>query len=234
LVVFANPIFYPFFSKLLNGLRILFMKFFFSKPYFIFLIFVLLLIVGGTFFYFAPKELRSLGGSKDLALPSDSVYWLEGDWKSLETETFRLSSLQNKPVVFAFIYANCTTICPAVSGALVKLENYLRPKRFFFKTSEATIVVISLDPERDTPNALKQFVQKTGAVGKHWEFLVGSEKATRELATTLGMRYRKMSDGEISHSVGVTLLDSRGRIVYQVDSLSGQEKELAAKVFKTP
>ncbi len=195
-------------------------------------LFIFLLGVGLFLEFFRPSQFFNKNPTEP-KLPSDSVYWLDGTWKSSRETSFPLSSLQGQPVVFAFIYANCKTICPAVSGALIKLDKNLRPNSFWARKSKTKIIVVSLDPEHDTPASLKTFVEKTGTLSTEWIFLVGTETSTRELATLFGMRYRKLNDGEISHSVGVSLVDSQGRLIYQVDSLSGQERDFANHVFET-
>lgn len=73
----------------------------------------------------------------------------------------------DKPVVLDFIYATCTTICPILSVGFAHFQ-----KKLGDKAEEVRIVSISIDPDNDTPELLKEHLQKYGA-RPGWAALTG-------------------------------------------------------------
>jgi protein SCO1/2 len=77
----------------------------------------------------------------------------------------------DKPVMVEFIYATCTTICPVLSAGFSNLQRKLGPN-----AAKIRLVSISIDPENDTPQVMKDYLKKYGA-GPGWDFLSGSRTA---------------------------------------------------------
>jgi protein SCO1/2 len=50
----------------------------------------------------------------------------------------------------------------------------------------------------------------------------------RELAALVGVKYRRVADGEIDHSATLTVLDAEGRIVAQFDQADAVDRAAAA------
>ena len=78
--------------------------------------------------------------------------------------------LKDKVVVISFIFTNCEGACPVMTRKLTlvrdQLEGYIgNPIQF---------VTLSLDPERDTPAAMKEFAKLHKADHDGWVFLTGS------------------------------------------------------------
>ena len=63
-----------------------------------------------------------------------------------------------RPVVLAFIYTTCTTVCPLTSQTLSELQTKLGAAR-----ERVQIASISIDPEQDTPARLRAYAAKFGA-----------------------------------------------------------------------
>jgi protein SCO1/2 len=75
------------------------------------------------------------------------------------------------------------------------------------------LVLVSLDPERDTAARLAEFAAEHGLAPERWTLLAGSDADVRDLAATLGVRYARVSGDELAHANALTLLDARGTIV---------------------
>jgi protein SCO1/2 len=78
------------------------------------------------------------------------------------------SSLADMPVILNFIFTTCDTICPVTSMTFSQVQTALGPER-----NAIHMVSISIDPEQDTPAALKAYGAKFGA-GPQWKMLTGS------------------------------------------------------------
>ena len=76
--------------------------------------------------------------------------------------------LTDRPVLVDFIYTTCTTICPVLSA---NFTNFQRQDPA--ETGPFRLVSISVDPENDTPKAMKSYLERYYAK-PGWDFLTGS------------------------------------------------------------
>lgn len=74
----------------------------------------------------------------------------------------------NEPVMLNFIFTSCTAICPVMSSTFRQVQEQLGEER-----SKVRMVSISIDPENDTPERLREYAAKYGA-GPQWRMLTGS------------------------------------------------------------
>jgi protein SCO1/2 len=77
-----------------------------------------------------------------------------------------------RPVILAFIYTSCTTVCPLTSHTLSELQSKLGSAR-----NRVHLVSISIDPEQDTPARLRQYA-KTFNAGPDWQHYTGTLAAS--------------------------------------------------------
>ena len=87
------------------------------------------------------------------------------------------------------------------------------------------LVAVSIDPENDTTEVLKEFQEKMKLQG-NWHLLNGSEKEARTLAAAIGFQYRKTPDGHFTHSTTLLLLNEKGEPVYRKDRLNSSLDDL--------
>src|SRR5262249_51196740 len=80
-------------------------------------------------------------------------------------------------------------------------------------------VSISLDPERDTPSALRNYMRLYDINGSDWAFLTGSPGEVRPVLTSWGMWAKPAANGQLDHPSRVFLVDPRGRVreIYNLD-----------------
>lgn len=147
------------------------------------------------------------------ALPGASLYNLDAKLTDQHGTELTLSSFRGEPVFVAMFYASCTSICPMLIGHLQTVESTL-PEAARAKTK---LLLVSLDPARDSVEKLAELAKRHGVDETRWHFTRTSEASVQEIAAVLGVRYRRMPDGEISHSPTVALLDRDGVIVKRAD-----------------
>lgn len=75
---------------------------------------------------------------------------------------------QDRPVILNFIFTTCGAVCPVMSATFSQVQAALGPER-----DAVRMLSISIDPEEDTPAALKAYAGKYGA-GPQWRMLTGS------------------------------------------------------------
>jgi protein SCO1 len=76
----------------------------------------------------------------------------------------------DKPVVLAFFFSTCTTVCPVLSAGFSTLEKALGEE-----AREVRLVSIAIDPDHDTPEVLSAYRKRFHA-GPEWELLTGSRE----------------------------------------------------------
>ena len=121
--------------------------------------------------------------------------------------TVRLSQFRGEPVGVTFLYTNCPDVnaCPMTTAKFSRLDAMLRERKF------GHLLVVTVDPERDTPAVLKLYAEKAGADPKRWSFLTGGASAVAEVASRFGVLYSKKG-GQVIHQQGVAVVDPDGRL----------------------
>ena len=108
-------------------------------------------------------------------------------------ETVTRDSLKGK-WTFAFVgYTNCPDICPAAMATLRKTDKMLSEE-----LPQPEFLLISADPEHDTPQRLKDYV---GFFGDDFHGLTGDIETLRELARSMAVFSHRQVDGEDRKSV---------------------------------
>jgi protein SCO1 len=130
---------------------------------------------------------------------------------SQEGKPVALADLRGKVVALTFIYTGCPDICPVLTQKMADVQDALGAK---FGTKIA-FVSITLDPERDTPEVLKDYAQFWDAKLDGWAFLTGSLEAVRDVTRRYGVFFAKKDDGSVEHSQLTTLVDADGQMRVQ-------------------
>lgn len=113
-------------------------------------------------------------------------------------------------VLVTFAYGHCTTVCPTIVSDLASARRAT-------KRGDVRLVVITLDPWRDTPDRLP-YLATHWALAAEDRVLSGSVADVEAVLDALGIgRARNESTGSIEHSETVMLLDERGKFVWRLD-----------------
>ena len=122
-------------------------------------------------------------------------------------KTVRLSKMRGETVAVTFLYTRCpvATACPMTTAKFSTLAAMLEKKPV------GRLLVVTVEPEHDTPEVLAEYARKAGADGVRWRFLTGSPKAVAEVATSFGVVYYP-DRGQIIHSQAVAVVDPKGRL----------------------
>lgn len=145
----------------------------------------------------------------------ESLFQVESNWTNQNGKKQPLGQLSGKPQLVAMVYTNCQYACPRIIADLKSLESELAD----WSSNEFGITIISIDPERDTPERLLEYSTDNNLNLDHWTLLHGDASDVLELANLLGVRYQKTPTGDFSHSNIITLLNAQGEIVHQQNGL---------------
>ncbi|MDR0183395.1 SCO family protein [Lysobacter arvi] len=142
-------------------------------------------------------------------LPGDSVYQVDARAEDQAGQAVVWSSLRGRPTIVSMFYANCHLMCPLIIASGKALQGRLPPEQ----RDALAFAMISIDPARDTPAALREVAQMHRLDTAHWRLLRPEDNDVRTLAAALGIRYRAQPDGSFNHTSVLILLDRDGRIV---------------------
>ena len=162
-----------------------------------------------------------------------SDYQFYGQWIGKEAPDFaltdqdgramRLSGLRGKLVLMTFGFTHCPNICPTTLANLAAICRGLPAE----DRERVRVLFITVDPARDTPKALKEYV---GFYARDFVGLTGSADEIAKVAKDYGAYYEaQMQDSQvagdyytISHSAYVYLIDPAGRfaVLYNNDKLA--------------
>jgi protein SCO1 len=89
--------------------------------------------------------------------------------------------IKGKIVTINVMYATCKGVCPGITANLVKVQRLLGKR----VGREVFMYSITLEPERDTPQVLKNYAKMHG-VGPGWTYLTGKPEDIELLRRKLG------------------------------------------------
>ena len=120
----------------------------------------------------------------------------------------RFSDMRGDVVVLDFIFTNCSGPCPILTSSHVTLQRSI-PAAI---RDRVRFVSITLDPIRDTPEAMLAYATARGADLSDWAFLTGPVDRVDHVVRSYGVGKAMGEDGEIQHTVASFLIDPEGRI----------------------
>ena len=98
-----------------------------------------------------------------------------------EQVDLRQDIIGDKVVVVGFVYTTCVTVCPVVSSIFSLVQDKLKDKM----DKEVALVMLTVDPTRDTPYRLLSYAKKYNAK-KGWHWLTGDKKLVDKVLKTFG------------------------------------------------
>ncbi|MFS8629783.1 MAG: SCO family protein [Bacillales bacterium] len=134
-------------------------------------------------------------------------------------EPFGLTDLKGKVWVANFIFTNCETVCLPMTANMVQLQNLLKEENI----TGVELVSFSVDPEVDTPDALKKFGEHFSADFDNYNFLTGYDQEFIEEFARENFKElvdKPENDDQVIHGTRFYLMDQEGRIVKYYSGLS--------------
>lgn len=158
---------------------------------------------------------KFIGTMIDNPRPVDGVELVRAGGK---TVTFP-DAWQGKTLLVFFGYANCPDVCPLTMAELAKIYRDLG------EPEDLQVVMVTVDPSRDTPKRIKQYVE-----GFHPDFvgLSGEPVSITKAASAFYATSVAQDDGMVAHNSHVTLVDRQGqmRLIYNQDNVPKMTDDL--------
>lgn len=145
-----------------------------------------------------------------LPLPISKMTWQLTDHRAGST---RPADWVGRPVMVFFGFTWCPDVCPTTLSDISLWLEELGPD-----ADQLTVALISVDPERDTPSVLADYV---GNFDPRIIGLTGTAKQIAKAASEFRVTYRRVDrdDGDytMDHSAGVFLFYADGRFASIID-----------------
>jgi len=119
----------------------------------------------------------------------------------------RLEDFRGKAVVLFFGFTHCPDVCPTTLADLATVMKTLGPD-----AERVQVLFITVDPERDTPGELAQYVR---AFDPRFVALRGDLAATQRVAKDFKIYFEKRKQGDsytVDHSAQSYVIDPQGRL----------------------
>lgn len=119
----------------------------------------------------------------------------------------RLEDWRGKAVVLVFGFTHCPDVCPTTLADIA-----LAMKELGSDAERVQVLMVSVDPERDTPQALAKYVT---AFDPRFVALRGDLEATRKVAQEFKVYFEKRKQGEsytVDHSAQSYVIDPQGKL----------------------
>jgi protein SCO1 len=121
---------------------------------------------------------------------------------------FGTSDLAGKIWIADFIYSTCPGPCPMISTRMSEMQKPL-------EKTDVHFVSFTVDPEKDTPERLREYVGQLHAEPGRWDFLTGPKSEIYDLSLNgfkLAAASRSSENPEPLHSTRMILVDRHGQI----------------------
>lgn len=120
-----------------------------------------------------------------------------------------LEDFRGKVLVVFFGFTHCPDVCPTTLGDLAQARRKLGAQG-----EQVQVAMITVDPERDTPEVLKEYVT---ALDPSFVGLTGTPEQIAQTAKEFKVFYQKSEGGtpdsySVDHSSGTFVFDPQGRI----------------------
>ena len=135
----------------------------------------------------------------------------------------KLGAGQGVTTVLSFLFTSCPVpeFCPLLATKLVGLQEIIG--------DSARIVVVTLDPERDTFEALVEYGKAVGADPNAWHYVREDIDALAPLFDAVEMTLFER-DGELMHSLKLLVLNPEGKLMFLAKNNGWDPNKVAAAV----
>lgn len=163
-------------------------------------------------------------------LPDGSIFVHDALLTDQNGRAFRLVDRRGKPQIVSMFYTSCRYVCPLIIDSASAVVHELDAA----EQERLGVLLISMDPDRDTPSVLARVFAQRKLDAPSWTFARTGARDVRSIAALLGVRYRELENGEFNHTSALVLLDPEGRIVMTTTVLGTEpDPEFVAAVRRT-
>ncbi len=144
-----------------------------------------------------------------------------------EGKKVTLSEWNQKVTIMSMAYTSCKGSCPVIIKKLRTLDSAFKAKGLNLQ-----FLIVTFDPETDTPAKLKDYRNKTDFHESNFTFLVANTADTRKFSMQIGLRFSKDDDGSYMHDNKIVAVSKSGKIIAEQDNLNQSFDDFISKVIQ--
>jgi protein SCO1/2 len=115
-------------------------------------------------------------------------------------------SLRGRPFLLTFLFTDCRDVCPLIGREIGEALRLLGPR-----AKEVAAVAITVDPEGDTPRAVRAWLRKQ-RLPDNFHYLVGTRRRLRSVWRAYFAAPQPPGTEESRHTASIWVIDARGRL----------------------
>jgi protein SCO1/2 len=128
-------------------------------------------------------------------------------------KVINLSDYKGKAYAITFIFTSCPfpLFCPKMSDNFYQVQQLLLTN----KTAPTNwhLFTLTFDPEKDTPQVLKEYAQRFKYDPEHWSYLTGELIDITAITEQFGQQFWRDPDaGGINHNLRTAVVDATGKV----------------------
>lgn len=173
---------------------------------------IFFIALGAVFAVYYNKVSEEMKKPESLAFLGEDLHKVRDfSFLNQDGDTITLDKLKGKILVIEYFFTTCQGICPIMNDNMAEVYNTYK--------NEDDIVILShtVDPKRDTVEAMKEYSRKFDADSKKWMFLTGDKKVLYDQArysylVTAADSSKTDIGSDFIHTENFVLVDKNGRV----------------------
>ena len=164
------------------------------------------------------KKVLPIVGERDIEYKTidgvevaDTLYHHVPSFEYLNHDSVMISSTNFKSNVWVvdFFFTHCPTICPPMTAQMKRLSDMTKDLK-----NHLQFFSFSIDPKKDQPERLREYMASYEITAENWQFLTGKETTTHLLAKEFfnGAERNDAVDGGFGHTPYFALVDTEGLV----------------------
>jgi protein SCO1/2 len=145
------------------------------------------------------------------------------------------SSFVGHRVALTFAYTRCPVpdFCPLMEKNFVAVQQLVKGNP---KLADVRLLMVTMDPEFDTPAILKPHALDLGADPAVWTFATGAPAEVKRFAEQFGIHYEtdQTNKWQVIHNLRTAVIDATGHVVKTESGNFWKPADLVADLEKTP
>ncbi|HEY4599713.1 MAG TPA: SCO family protein [Cerasibacillus sp.] len=139
---------------------------------------------------------------------------IDFEFTTQDNEKLSLDDLKGQYWLADFVFTNCTTVCLPMTTNMSNLQDMMKEEGLDEKIQ---LVSFSVDPDRDTPEALKQYAEDYDADLSNWTFLTGYDFETIKEISIKSFKSLLAEppedDDQVTHGTRFYLVNPEGKVI---------------------
>ncbi|MGL1887131.1 MAG: SCO family protein, partial [Reichenbachiella sp.] len=137
------------------------------------------------------KSIELDSGMEKISHSNQSIYHIDHEWRNQSNNIYDLHQSEGKYQLISMIFTNCDYACPNLIGDMLNIDDDILDEM----KNKLGFLLITMDPDRDTPEKLYQYAESMELDQERWVLLNGNVQAVNAMSLALGISYKKFENG---------------------------------------